>query len=136
MERETVEKFKSENRPIWFMGIWTALPIEGMITEICEDERKGTYVKVDYIPDKEYGNHAFREIFLEDLFPSKEYMYKAMYEHAQAKTAEIRASIRTKDDCIRFLYNNNVSNDGIYTDWISRRAIKEIAKERWGLDLE
>lgn len=136
MERETAEKFKSENCPVWFMGIWTALPIEAKIAEICEDEQNRAYAKLDYIPDKEYGNHALREILLEDLFPSKEYMYKAMFEHTQAKIAEIRASIQTKDDCIRFIFNNNVSNDGIYTDWIARRAIKEIAKERWGLELE
>lgn len=136
MEKSTVERFKSENRSVWFMGVYTALPVEAKIKEICEDDQKGVYAKVDYIPDKEYGNHAFREILLEDLFPSKEYMYKAMYEHAQERTAEIRASIKSKDDCIRFMFNCNVSGDGIYTDWISRRAIKEIAKERWGLELE
>ena len=135
MEKSISEKFLKEGRPVWFMGIWAALPIEARITEICEDEQEGTYARVDYIPDKEYGSHAFRNVLLEGLYPSKEDMLRAMYEDIQEKTAEIKAAIRTKDDCIRFMFKNNVSCDGVHTDWTARRAIQKIAKERWGLEL-
>lgn len=130
MEKSTAEKFQKENRSVWTIGIWTALPIEASIVSICEDDQKGIYATVDYIPDSEYGNHAFREVPLEDLYPSKEYMLKAMFEEMQAKKAEIKASIRTKDDCIRFMFHQ------MYTDSVSRRAIQKIAKERWGMELE
>ena len=130
MEKSTAEKFQKENHSVWIMGIWTALPIEASIVSICEDDQKGTYAKVDYIPDTEYGNHAFRDVPLEGLYPSKEYMYKAMFEEMQAKTAEIKASIQTKDDCIRFMFQQ------MCTDWTARRAIQKIAWERWGMELE
>ena len=29
MEKETVEKFKKEERPVWFLGRRTAMPIKG-----------------------------------------------------------------------------------------------------------
>ena len=104
MKRDTAEKFKSENHPVWIMGIWTALPIEASIVGICEDDQKGTYAKVDYIQSEECNNHASYDVLLDNLYPSKEDMLKAMYDDIQAKTAEIKAAIQTKDDCIRFMF--------------------------------
>lgn len=136
MDKSTVEKYQKEDRPVWIMGIWTALPIEAKIVRLCEEDQAGIYAKIDYIPDKEYGNHAFRDVLLDDIYPSKEDIFKSMYDEMQRMKAEIRASIQTKDDCIRFLFHHPVSCTGIQTDGIERRVIREIAKERWSLDLE
>lgn len=136
MDKSTVEKYQKEDRPVWIMGIWTALPIEAKIVKLCENDRAGIYAKIDYIPDKEYGNHAFRDVLLDDIYPSKEDIFKSMYDEMRRMKAEIRASIQTKDDCIRFLFHHPASCTGICTDGIDRRVIREIAKERWNLDLE
>lgn len=136
MDKSTVEKYQIEDRPVWIMGIWTALPMEAKIVRLCEEDQAGIYAKIDYIPDKEYGNHAFRDVLLDDIYPSKEDIFKAMYDEMQRMKAEIRASIQTKDDCIRFLFHHPVSCTGIQIDGIERRVIREIAKERWNLDLE
>lgn len=83
MDKSTVEKYQKEDRPVWIMGIWTALPIEAKIVKLCENDRAGIYAKIDYIPDKEYGNHAFRDVLLDDIYPSKEDIFKSMYDEMQ-----------------------------------------------------
>ena len=80
-----------------------------------------------------FGSHS---VHFDDLYPSKGDLLKAMFDEAMKKTAEIKASIQSKDDCIRYMFNHTISCAEEYTDWTARRAIQQIAKERWGLDLE
>ena len=136
MDKNSVEKFQGEGHPVWFLGSWSDMPVKAKVIKICRDERAGEYAEVDCIHDDEcyaFGSHS---VHFDDLYPSKGDLLKAMFDAAMLKTAEIKASIQSKDDCIRYMFNHTVSCAEEYTDWTARRAIQQIAKERWGLDLE
>lgn len=136
MEKSTAEKFKKENRPVWFLDTWSALPVKARITELCRDGRAVEYAGVECIHDAGCGAYGSRGVHFHDLYPSKEELLVAVYKAEQEKIAEIKTSIKTKDDCIRFMYSHTVSPAEEYTDETARRAIRETAKERWGLNLE
>lgn len=134
MNKDTIEKFQSENRPVWVLGMWSAMPLKARIVRISEDSQAGGCAEVEYIYDGKYGTNGFRSVLFDYIYESKEDMIKAMYETVQQKGSEIRASIHTKEDCIRFLFQHNVSCTE-ETDWTARRAVQEIARERWGMEL-
>lgn len=137
MDKGTVEKFQNENRPVWFLGIWSAMPIEGKIAGICEDDSTGGgYAKVNFVRDDECRAFGSADVCIDDIFESKDSLVAAMFEDMQKKTAEIEAAIQTKDDCIQFMFSHTVSGAAEYTDWTARRAIQKIAKKRWGLELK
>ncbi len=136
MDKKMIEKFKNENRPVWYMDTWSGIPIKAQIIDILYDKEVGEYVHLKCIRDAESYAVGTNDIMFEGLFPSK----KALMEDAAAKEQDeidtIKASIDTMADCIAFMFNHTVSCAEEYTDWTARRAIQEIAKERWGLNLE
>lgn len=134
MDKCTVEKFQNENRPVWVLGAWSAMPVKARIVRISDDSRAGGCAEVEYIYDGECCTNGSRSVHFDFIYESKEDMIKRMYETVQQKAAEIRASIQTKEDCIRFLFQHNVSCTE-ETDWTARRAVQEIARERWGMEL-
>lgn len=135
MDKDTAEKFKEDGRPVWFYGRRTYMPIKARIVKLCEDSSSGEYAKVDYIYD-DTAVYGSEKVPLGFLHESKEeltaYVHKAVLE----EIAEVKAAVQTKDDCIQFMFLHTVSCVGEYTDWTARYAIQQIAKNKWGLDLE
>lgn len=133
MEKNTVKRFMEEGRPVWLLGTWSEIPLKARIVKISDSE--DGCVEVDYIHDGECIIHSSEGILFEDLFETKEDITAAMFETVRQKIVEIKSSIQTKEDCIQFLFNHNVSC-GSEPDWAARRAVREITRERWGMDLE
>ena len=135
MDKDTAEKFKEDGRPVWFYGRRTYMPIKARIVKLCEDSSGGEYAKVDYIYD-DTAVYGSEKVPLGFLHESKEeltaYVHKAVLE----EIAEVKAAVQTKDDCIQFMFLHTVSCAGEYTDWTARYAVQQIAKNKWGLDLE
>lgn len=69
MDKSTVEKFKKEERPVWFLGRRTAMPIKSKIVSICDDDSAGEYAKLEYICDDECA-----------VLKSADVSYESMYE--------------------------------------------------------
>lgn len=136
MDKSIVEKFQKENRPVWFLGRRTAMPIKSKIVSICVDDSAGEYAKLEYICDDECAVLKSADVPFGVMYESKDDLVADMCEEALKEAAEIKAAVQTKDDCIRFMFNHTVSYAGEYTNLIARRAIQKIAKERWNLDLE
>ena len=151
MDKSTVEKFKKEERPVWFLGRRTAMPIKSKIVSICDDDSAGEYAKLEYICDDDSaGEYAKLEYICDDecaVLKSADVSYESIYEskddlvadlckEALKEAAEIKAAVQTKDDCIRFMFSHTVSCAGEYTDLVARRTIQNIARKRWGIDLK
>lgn len=136
MDKKTAEEFKEDGRPVWFLGRRTAMPIKAKIVKLCGDERSGEYAALDYICDDECAVFKTDNVHFDCLYESKEDLIADICKEALKETAEIKASIQTKDDCIRFLFSYNLSCSGRYTDWVARRAVQNIARKKWGLDLK
>lgn len=135
MDKSTVEKFQRENRPVWFFGRRTYMPIKARIVKICEDSSGREYAKVEYIYDDTAGFGSDKVPF-DFLYESKEELIADICQKILEQREEIKAAVQTKDDCIRFMFLHTVSCAGEHTDWIARCTIQQIAKERWNLDLE
>lgn len=136
MDKSTVEKFKKEERPVWFLGRRTAMPIKSKIVSICDDDSAGEYAKLEYICDDECAVLKSADVFFESMYESKDDLVADLCKEALKETAEIKSAVQTKDDCIRFMFNHTVSCAGEYTDLVARRTIQNIARKQWGLDLK
>ena len=136
MQKEMIKKFKQENRPVWFMEKLSGLPTKAQIIEIRNNDQVGEYAKVHCINDIESRSVGSQGVLLENLYPTKDALLAATVEAEQKRIAEIKAAIQTMEECIRFMYDTpGVSPAEEYTDHIARRAIQELAAERWGLEL-
>lgn len=118
------------------LGRRTAMPIKAKIVGICEDGSAGEYAKLEYICDDECAVLKSADVSFGRMYKSKDDLVADLCKEALKETAEIKAAVQTKDDCIRFMFNHTVSYAGEYTDLIARRAIQNIAMKRWGLNLE
>lgn len=136
MEKSTVEKFKEDGRPVWFLGRRTAMPIKSKIVSICDDDSTGEYAKLEYICDDECAVLKSADVSYESIYESKDDLVADLCKEALKEAAEIKAAVQTKDDCIRFMFSHTVSCAGEYTDLVARRTIQNIARKRWGIDLK
>ena len=73
---------------------------------------------------------------LKNLYASREELQKELKKEEEKKIAEIKAKIKNAGDLVAFMYDHCVACAEEYTDWTARRAVKEIAKEMLGLDLD
>lgn len=135
MDKTTAIRFKDSGHPVWFLGVWSDLPTKARIMEI-KAENGIEYAHVNCIYDEECCAIGPQDIQFERLYPSKEGLLTAMAEKERQYVAEIKAVIQTMEDCIRYLYDHHVARGTEYTDWSARKAIQELARERWGLELE
>lgn len=134
MDRKMAEKFQKSGHPVWFWGVWSDLPTKARITEIKEENGIG-YAHVNCIRDGESYAVGSQGVIFENLFPSREALLQSVAQEEQARVAEIKEGIQTKEDCIIYLYDHHIARGTEYTDWTARKAIQELARERWGLEL-
>ena len=135
MDKKTAKEFKVSGQPVWFLGIWSDLPVKARITDI-KAENGIEYAHVHCIHDEECSAIGPQDIQLERLYHSKISLLAAMAEKERQYMAEIKAGIQTMEDCIRYLYDHHVATGTEYTDWSARKAIQELCRERWGLELK
>lgn len=135
MDKATAIKFKDSGHPVWFLGIWSDLPTKARITEVKTETNIG-YAHVHCIHDEECSAIGPQDVQLERLYHSKDALLTAMAEKERQYIAEIKSGIQTMEDCIRYLYDHHVARGTEYTDWSARKAVQELARERWGLELE
>jgi len=136
MQKEMIKKFEQENRPVWFMEKLSETPTKAQIIKLCNNDQIGEYAKVHCINDGESHSIGSQGVLFDNLYPSKDALLAATAEAEQKRIAEIKTAIQTMEECIRFMYDTpGVSPAEEYTDHIARRAIQELAMERWKLEL-
>ena len=124
-----------EGRPVWLLGTWSEIPLKARIVKVSDSGDTGGCAEVEFIYDGECIIRSSNNVLFEDLYETKDDIIAAMFETVRQEIIEIKSSIRTKEECIRFLYNHNVSC-AAESDWAARCAVRDMAKERWGIDLE
>ena len=98
---------------VWFFEPWGQCIHSAKITALDETEAS--------VRDQE--RYPYADIKWDDGGDSIKRIRKINYE------------IRDVNDLVTFMYNHCVASAEEYTDWIARRAVKEIAKEMLGLEL-
>lgn len=120
---------------VWFYEIWSERPVGATIMELNVIPADKAYPKERPFANLRLDEGGSNSILLSELFSTKEKLMKDKQEKEIKRIAEIKESIKTTEDLVKFMYNHTVSSAEEYTDWTARRAVKEIAKEMLRIEL-
>lgn len=121
---------------VWFVEHWSQCIHSAKITALGETEVSVRDPKKYPYADIKWDDGGNSGCLLKDLYASREELKKELKKEEEKKIAEIKAKIKDANDLVAFMYDNCVACAEEYTDWTARRAVKEIAKEMFGLDLD
>ena len=127
-----------ENDIIWFEEYWTGRPVVTKVKNIVNDgkiivtkmdaELRTKYDLLDIAPGS-------TRIHIDGVFKTQEECLQYINNKNNNKKEQYKLEIKTKDDLIRFLFENTCSSAEEYTDYNARAAAIEKAKE-FGIDLQ
>ena len=109
---------------IWFKERWSGMPTEAKITAV-HDTHAETHLT----------HGGTMNVRFADMFVNKNELIQAMQDKSNRNVADIKASIRTVEDLVCYMYDHVVANAEEYTDYDARRAVRERAKELLNIDL-
>lgn len=134
MTKTELQVYKDKGLPVWYLEPQSQQFMRGYVKSF-HDAFLVPYATITMLSSqgRPIGTCGVK---LEKLFPSKEALQAAVEAEDQAKVVAIKESIKMKDDLIRFMYDHVVACAEEYTDWVARRAVRELALERYGIDLE
>lgn len=121
---------------VWFLEPWSHCIHSAKITALgktevsVRDPEEYPYAEIKL----DVGGNSRR--LLKNLYTSREELQKEIKKAEEKKISEIKAKIKDANDLVAFMYDHCVACAEEYTDWTARRAVKEIAKEMLGLDLD
>ena len=121
---------------VWFVEHWSQCIHSAKITALGETEVSVRDPKKYPYADIKWDDGGNSGCLLKDLYASREELQKELKKEEEKKIAEIKAKIKDAGDLVAFMYDHCVACAEEYTDWTARRAVKEIAKEMLGLDLD
>lgn len=121
---------------VWFVEHWSQCIHSAKITALGETEVSVRDPKKYPYADIKWDDGGNSGCLLKDLYASREELQKELKKEEEKKIAEIKAKIKDTGDLVAFMYDHCVACAEEYTDWTARRAVKEIAKEMLGLDLD
>lgn len=107
----------------------------GIITEIkCFGDL--TYIKI-----QDSITHGIYIVLLEEIYRTESEIKAVLKREFYAKVNEVKKDIHSLEDLLKFMYNNDLTDwssphiNGRQTDWVSRVAARELAKEICGIEL-
>lgn len=121
---------------VWFLEPWSQCIHSAKITALGETEVSVRNPEKYPYADIEWDDGGNSGCLLKDLYVSREELQKELKKEEEKKIAEIKAKIKNVNDLVAFMYDHCVACVEEYTDWTARRAVKEIAKEILGLELQ
>ena len=121
---------------VWFLEPWGQCIHSAKITALGETEVSVRNPEKYPYADVEWDDGGNSGCLLQNLYASREELQKELKKEEKKKIAEIKAKIKNTGDLVAFMYDHCVACAEEYTDWTARRAVKEIAKEMLGLDLD
>lgn len=121
---------------VWFLEPWGQCIHSAKIIALGETEVSVRNPEKYPYADIEWDDGGNSGCLLKNLYASREELQKELKKEEENKIAEIKAKIKDASDLVAFMYDHCVACAEEYTDWTARRAVKEIAKEMLGLDLD
>lgn len=121
---------------VWFLEPWGQCIHSAKITALGETEVSVRNPEKYPYADIEWDDGGNSGCLLKNLYASCEELQKELKKEEEKKIAEIKAKIKDASDLVAFMYDHCVACAEEYTDWTARKAVKEIAKEMLGLDLD
>lgn len=121
---------------VWFLEPWGQCIHSAKIIALGETEVSVRNPEKYPYADIEWDDGGNSGCLLKNLYASREELQKELKKEEENKIAEIKAKIKDASDLVAFMYDHCVACAEEYTDWTARKAVKEIAKEMLGLDLD
>lgn len=109
--------------------------------------KHGTIVRFKYFMEKNYmivqcdTTHGCYAFLPENLYSTEAEVKTVLKREFYGKVNEVKKDIHTLEDLLKFMYNNDLTDwssacvNGWQTDWVSRVAVRELAKEICGIEL-
>ena len=135
-KEETMINNPKIGQKVWFLEPWGQCIHSAKITALGETEVSVRNPEKYPYADIEWDDGGNSGCLLKNLYASREELQKELKKEEEKKIAEIKAKIKNAGDLVAFMYDHCVACAEEYTDWTARRAVKEIAKEMLGLDLD
>ena len=135
LKKKKENKIPKIGQKVWFLEPWGKCIHSAKITALGETEVSVRDPKKYPYADIEWDDGGNSGCLLQNLYASREELQKELKKEEEKKIAEIKAKIKNANDLVAFMYDRCVACAEEYTDWTARRAVKEIAKEILGLDL-
>jgi len=126
------------NDSAYFVENWTDNVIGGKVLDVKMTEATEKHPSEPYLTIQIDGSrYDRRDQLASKCYPTREAALAAQDAENENIKDKYRAQIRTPEDLVRFLYDNNVSSGSEeYTDWEARAVAAEKAKEFFGLELD
>lgn len=121
---------------VWFLEPWSRCIHSAKITALGETEVSVKDPEKYPCAEIKWDDGGNSRRLLKNLYTSREELQKELKKEEEKKIAEIKAKIKDANDLVAFMYDHCVACAEEYTDWTARRAVREIAKEMLGLELE
>lgn len=121
---------------VWLLETWSHCIHSAKIIALGEtevsvrDQKKYPYAEIKW----DDGGNSY--CLLMNLYSSREELQEELKKTEEKRIAEIKDSIKDVNALVAFMYDHCVASAEEYTDWTARRAVKEIAKEMLGLELD
>ncbi len=121
---------------VWFLEPWSNCIHSAKIIALGETEASARDPKTYPYAEIKWDDGGNSNRLLRDLYSSREELQAELKKAEEKKIDEIKSKIKDVNDLVAFMYDHCVASAEEYTDWIARRAVKEIAKEMLGLELQ
>lgn len=121
---------------VWFREMWSGCIHSAKITELGETEVSAKDPKKYPYAELAWDDGGNSGCLLKDLYATKSELVSALKKESEDRINKIKSEIHDVNGLVRFMYDNCVASAEEYTDWDARRAVREIAKEMLGLELE
>lgn len=116
---------------VWFQEIWSGLLQSGIVKKVGTASNHEPYAEINW------SSGGTSSILLENLYPTKNALVKAMEQKSKEYIADVKSNIQDVNDLIRFMYDTPIAtSSGEYTNYDARRVVRERAKELLNLDLD
>lgn len=136
-----MSKFKVGDK-VYFCYPWKHI-IKASI-DFIENNRIGVHYignVINQSTEKLEEQTIYDVLSISDVYHTKREAKKALKREFYDKVNEVKKDIHTLEDLLKFMYNNDLTDwssacvNGWQTDWVSRVAVRELAKELCGIEL-
>lgn len=125
------------NDSAYFAEPWTDNIIGGKILDVKMTDAAPKHPSEPYLVIKIEGKRYDKRNFLASkCYPTREAAKAAQDAASEKLRDKYRLQIKTVEDLVRFMYDENVSCCDEYTNWDARAVAAEKAKEFFGIELD
>lgn len=117
----------SIGQKVWYQDVWSQAAECGSVVKVTE---------IDGVPIATVKwDIGFSDVLLDLLYDTREEVENVVREKENAEVLDIKSRIHNVNELVTYMYHAPLNAEE-YTDFATKRAVRELAKELLGLELE